>query len=229
VKILKRTGSLIESPSLYGHLSARENLEVYRSIYGATKERISEVLHVVGLEETGCKPTKKFSLGMRQRLSIALALLPKPELLILDEPANGLDPGGIIELRKLIKKLNKAYGMTIVISSHLLSEIEKVVTHVGIISKGRMVLQASMEELQLMQEKQSLLQLRTSDNDVAYRLLMHYEPERKWHELLVPYESCEDIAAINKTLTGHGVDVYLLQPKESNLEQLFIELTTNHL
>jgi lantibiotic transport system ATP-binding protein len=229
VNILKRIGSLIESPSLYGHLNARENLEVYRSIYGASKERMSEVLNIVGLEETGDKLTKKFSLGMKQRLSIALSLLPKPELLILDEPANGLDPAGIIELRKLVKKLNKVYGMTIVISSHLLSEIEKMVTHVGIISKGRMVLQGSMEELHMMQERQSLLQLRTSDNDTAYRLLLEYEPERKWHELLVPYESCEDIAAINKTLTAQGVDVYLLQPKESNLEQLFIELTTNQL
>lgn len=227
VNILKRTGSLIESPSLYGHLTARENLEVYRSIYDASKDRIAEVLSIVGLEETGNKLTKKFSLGMKQRLAIALALLPRPDLLILDEPANGLDPAGIIELRTLIKRLNKAYGMTIVISSHLLAEIEKMVTHIGIISKGRMLFQGSMEELQLMQQKQSILHIKTSNNDTAYHLLHQYKPERTGNELLVPYQSGEDIAAINKTLTAHHLHVYLLQPKENNLEQLFIELTTN--
>lgn len=229
VGILKRTGSLIETPSLYGHLTARENLEVYRRIYDASTERVSQVLNMVGLEDTGNKLTKKFSLGMKQRLSIALALLGDPDLLVLDEPANGLDPAGIIELRKLIRKLNKAYGMTIVISSHLLSEIEKMVTHIGIIAKGRMVFQGAMEELQLMQQKQSVLQIKTSDDDTACRLLHQYNPERTWRELLVPYRSGEDIAAINKVLNAHHLDVYLLQPKENNLEQLFIELTTNQL
>lgn len=227
VKILKRTGSLIESPSLYGNLTARENLEVYRRIYDASKERIDQVLHMVGLEDTGNKLTKRFSLGMRQRLSIALALLPQPELLILDEPANGLDPAGIIELRMLIKKLNKAYGMTILISSHLLSEIEKVVTHIGIIAKGRMIFQGSMEELQLMQENKSVLQIKTSDNDKAFRLLQQYNPEKTLRGLLVPCRSGDDIAAINKILNAHQVDLYLLKPQENNLEELFIELTTN--
>ncbi len=109
---------MIETPSLYGHLTAKENLEVYRSVYGVSKAKVAEVLNIVGLGDTCKKVAKKFSLGMKQRLSIALALLPNPELLILDEPSNGLDPGGIIELRQLIKKLNKAYGMTILISSH---------------------------------------------------------------------------------------------------------------
>lgn len=227
VKILKRTGSLIESPSLYGNLTARENLEVYRRIYDASKERIDQVLHMVGLEDTGNKLTKRFSLGMRQRLSIALALLPQPELLILDEPANGLDPAGIIELRMLIKKLNKAYGMTILISSHLLSEIEKMVTHIGIIAKGRMIFQGSMEELQLMQENKSVFQIKTSDNDKAFRLLQQYNPEKTLRGLLVPCRSGDDIAAINKILNAHQVDLYLLKPQENNLEELFIELTTN--
>ncbi len=105
IDILKKIGSLIETPSLYGHLTAKENLEVYRPVYGASKEKVNEVLKVVGLEDTGKKTAKKFSLGMKQRLSIALALLPNPELLILDEPSNGLDPGGIIELRQLIKSI----------------------------------------------------------------------------------------------------------------------------
>src|SRR5687767_14574926 len=136
--ILSKIGSLIETPSLYGHLTARENLEVYRNTYGASKARIEEVLEIVGLADTGKKVAKKFSLGMKQRLSIALALLPNPELLILDEPSNGLDPAGIIELRALVKALNKEHGMTILISSHILSEVEKMVSHLGIIYKGRM-------------------------------------------------------------------------------------------
>src|SRR6187549_640680 len=143
INILKKIGSLIETPSLYGHLTAKENLEVYREVYGASKARIAEVLNIVGLEDTGKKTTKKFSLGMKQRLAIALALLPDPELLILDEPANGLDPAGIIELRELIKTLNKTHGMTILISSHLLAEVEKIVTHIGIIFKGKMLFQGT--------------------------------------------------------------------------------------
>jgi ABC-type multidrug transport system ATPase subunit len=224
--ILKRVGSLIESPSLYGHLTARENLEVYRSMYGTSKERIDEVLSIVGLETTGKKLAKKFSLGTKQRLAIALALLPKPELLILDEPSNGLDPNGIIELRELVKKLNKVHGMTIIISSHILSEVEKMVSHIGIISQGKMLFQGSVKDLQLMQQSQSVLQVNTSDNDTAYKLLQRYAPERNWQQLLVPYASNDDVAMINRVLISNNLDVYKLQPKENNLEQLFIELTT---
>lgn len=227
VEILKRIGSLIEAPSLYGHLTARENLEVYRPLYGASKERVAEVLQIVDLTETGTKLVKRFSFGMKQRLSIALAILSKPELLILDEPANGLDPNGIIDLRKLVKKLNKVYGMTIIISSHLLSEIEKVVSHVGIISGGQMLFQGPVQEL--LQQKQSVLQVNTSDNEAAYQALSRYSPEKNWRNLLVPYTTDHDVAEINRTLVGSNLDVYLLQRKESNLEQVFIELTTSQL
>jgi ABC-2 type transport system ATP-binding protein len=110
---------------------------------------------VVGLHHTSKKKAKRFSLGMKQRLSIALALLPNPELLILDEPANGLDPTGIIELRQLIKKLNQEEGMTIVISSHILAEVEKMATHIGIISKGQLVFQGPLEELHAAAQRHS--------------------------------------------------------------------------
>ncbi|MFN6086771.1 MAG: ABC transporter ATP-binding protein, partial [Fluviicola sp.] len=130
---LKNIGSLIEMPSLYGHLNARENLEIYRKLYNLSKERVQEVLEIVDLAKTGKKKVKGFSLGMKQRLSIAIALLHSPELLILDEPTNGLDPNGIIEMRNLLKKLNEENGTTILISSHLLPEIEKIASHVGII------------------------------------------------------------------------------------------------
>ena len=226
IDILKRIGSLVETPSLYSHLTAKENLEVYRRVYGASKERINEVLKIIGLEGTGSKTVKKFSLGMKQRLSIALALLPRPELLILDEPSNGLDPAGIIELRELIKKLNKTYGMTILISSHLLGEVEKMVTHVGIIFKGKMLFQGSLSALHLFQQKGSRLFLKTSDDATAYGLLQEHRPERAEECLSIPFRDIAQVAAINRTLTTHNLDVYLLHPKENDLEQLFIDLTS---
>lgn len=124
IEILNQTGSLIESPSLYSHLTAYENLNVLRKIYQCPESRINDVLELVGLSNTGKKKSGLFSLGMKQRLGIAIALLNNPALLILDEPTNGLDPNGILEIRELLKRINAESGITIVISSHLLSEIE---------------------------------------------------------------------------------------------------------
>jgi ABC-2 type transport system ATP-binding protein len=226
IDILKRIGSLIETPSLYGQLSAKENLEVYRPIYGASKERVAEVLKIVGLEDTGKKSAKKFSLGMKQRLSIALALLPNPELLILDEPSNGLDPSGIIELRELIRQLNKVHGMTILISSHLLSEVEKMVSHVGIIYKGKMLFQGPLKELHSFQQKGSRLLINTSDNGAAINVLQEFNPVKEGETISVPYHDQKQVATIQRMLVQNNLDVYLLQPKENDLEQLFIDLTT---
>lgn len=227
IDILKKIGSLIEAPSLYGHLTARENLEVYRQVYGVSKARVEEVLAIVGLADTGKKVAKKFSLGMKQRLSIALALLPNPELLILDEPSNGLDPAGIIELRELIKKLNKEHGMTILISSHLLSEVEKMVSHVGIIFQGKMLFQGLLSELHSFQQKASRLFIKTSDNEATFQLLQEHQPELDGEAVSIAFSGIKQVAAINRTLTNHNLDVYLLHPKESDLEQLFIDLTTS--
>jgi lantibiotic transport system ATP-binding protein len=224
--ILKRIGSLIEVPSLYGHLTAVENLEIYRNVYGASRERIKEVLKTVGLTDTGKKTAKKFSLGMKQRLSIALALLPSPELLILDEPTNGLDPNGIIELRQLIRELNEKYGMTILISSHILSEVEKTVSHVGIIYKGKMLFQGPLSQLHSLQQKDAKLFIKTSDNDIAQSVLGRYQPERMLDTLAVRIDNIYEVAEINRTLTQNNLDVFLLHPKQNDLEQLFINLTT---
>jgi lantibiotic transport system ATP-binding protein len=224
--ILKRIGSLIEAPSLYGHLTAEENLDVYRLDYGASKARVADVLAIVGLADTGKKPVKKFSLGMKQRLSIALALLPGPELLILDEPANGLDPAGIIELRELIKTLNKTHGMTIVISSHLLGEVEKMVSHVGIIYKGKMLFQGPLAGLHSFQQKGSRVFINTSDNEAACKLLQEHHPQQTEGVLSVAFDDIRQVAAINRLLTSHNLNVYLLHPRQSDLEQLFIDLTS---
>src|ERR687890_745421 len=134
VEALRRVGSMIESPSIYGHLTAAENLQILQKVYGCPKGRIAEVLELVGLARTGRKRASQFSLGMKQRLGLALALLHSPSLLILDEPTNGLDPNGILEIRGLLQSLNRDHGITILISSHLLAETEKLVTHVGIIN-----------------------------------------------------------------------------------------------
>ncbi|MGN6401946.1 MAG: ABC transporter ATP-binding protein [Flavisolibacter sp.] len=225
---LQNIGSLIEQPSLYGHLTAKENLDIYRRIYGAPKESIASVLQLVGLEGTGGKKAKQFSLGMKQRLSIAIALLHQPELLILDEPTNGLDPNGIIEIRELVKRLNRENGVTIIVSSHILLEVERMATHVGIINRGRMVFQGTLGELQSMKNKQNFVQLDTSDNTAALQLLAAYGAEAVNGCLVLPITERSVTAAINRKLVERNIDVYLLQPQQNDLEQIFIDITSNH-
>src|SRR4051794_4480726 len=145
--ILRRIGSSIETPSLYGQLTAAENLEVWRRLFRCERRRIGEVLELVGLAATGPKRADQFSLGMKQRLGLAVALLHEPSLLILDEPTNGLDPHGILEMRALFGTLNRERGITILVSSHILSEIERVVTHVGVIHRGTLRFQGTLDEL----------------------------------------------------------------------------------
>ncbi len=147
IEILGKIGSLVESPSLYEHLTAHENLAVWQKVFRCEKRRIPEVLTLVGLSATGSKKAGEFSLGMKQRMALAVALLHRPLLLILDEPTNGLDPNGVIEIRQLLLRLNREEGVTILISSHLLAEIEKLVTHLGIIHRGRLVFQGTLGEL----------------------------------------------------------------------------------
>lgn len=225
--ILKRTGSLIEQPSLYGHLTATENLEIYRRLYGANKARTYEVLKLVGLEGTGGKKAKQFSLGMKQRLAIAVALLPNPELLILDEPTNGLDPNGIIETRELIKQLNKDSGVTILVSSHILAEVEKMATHLGIIHNGKILFQGTLPQLHQLKAKTRSLQIDTTNNEAAATILkQHYAVTFSKGHMVLPFTSDEDTAAINRTLLEQGIDVFLLQPQQADLEQLFMDITT---
>jgi ABC-type multidrug transport system ATPase subunit len=228
ISILQRIGSLIEQPSLYGHLTAKENLEIYRKLNKVTKQRVAEVLQLVGLEDTGSKKAKQFSLGMKQRLSIAIALLHQPKLLILDEPTNGLDPNGIIETRELIKRLNTEFGVTILVSSHILAEIEKMATHVGIIHKGKFLFQGTLQQLHQMQAKENQLQVATNNNDAALQLLQaQFKVERQNGHLILPFASKEESARINRTLVENGLEVHHLHAEQTNLEQLFIDLTSN--
>lgn len=147
IGILKNVGSLIESPSYYGHLSARENLRIFATLLNVPDKNIDRVLEIVRLENHQKKAVSKFSLGMKQRLGLALALLSFPKLLILDEPTNGLDPSGIQEMRELIKSLPAEYGMTVIVSSHLLSEIDQMAEDIGIIANGKLMYQGELGRL----------------------------------------------------------------------------------
>ncbi len=145
--ILKEIGSFIEAPSFYANLTGRENLDVIRRILGLPKESVEDALELVGLTEFGDRLAKKYSLGMKQRLGLAGALLGRPPVLILDEPTNGLDPSGIHEIRELVKSLPGLYDCTILISSHMLSEIELMADDIGILNHGRLLFEGSLDEL----------------------------------------------------------------------------------
>ncbi|OQP66725.1 ABC transporter ATP-binding protein [Niastella populi] len=227
LEILRRIGSLIEQPSLYLHLTGKENLEVFRLTYQCNKIRINEVLQLVGLMQAANKKAKNYSLGMKQRLAIAIALLHDPEVLILDEPTNGLDPNGIIETRELIKQLNREFGKTILVSSHLLAEVEKMATHVGIINKGKLLFQGSLQKLQNLQSKQSAIEIEVNDAERAQQVLQEQFAVKQVNgtRLLLNYESRERSAQLNKLLVQQGVDVYQLAVTQNDLENLFLQIT----
>lgn len=147
IAILKEIGSFIESPSFYGNLTGRENLDIIRRILGLPKSAVQDALELVGLTDFGDRLAKKYSLGMKQRLGLAGALLGRPPILILDEPTNGLDPAGIHEIRNLVKSLPDLYDCTILISSHMLSEIELMADDIGILNHGRLLFEGSLEKL----------------------------------------------------------------------------------
>jgi ABC-2 type transport system ATP-binding protein len=224
--ILKEIGSLIESPSIYGHLTASENLQVLQKIYQCPIKRIKEVLEIVGLAETGRKKAGQFSLGMKQRLSIAIALLHNPSLLILDEPTNGLDPNGIIEIRELLKKLNEEKNMTILISSHLLSEIERLVTHLGIIHKGTLLFQGTLDELHLKQTLSTVNHIDTSNNIQCAQIMdtLGLSPKSFNGMIAMPVVDKFVLAKLNKKLVEEGIDVYQLSTVKNDLESIFIDL-----
>ncbi len=155
-EILRNIGSLIESPSYYGHLTAQENLRIYQTMLDLPKQNIDEVLRIVRLDKQQHKRVSAYSLGMKQRLGLASALLSFPKLLILDEPTNGLDPAGIQEMRELIRSLPRQYGMTVVVSSHLLSEIDQMAEDVGIIANGNLKYQGPLHRLHEMDRTKTL-------------------------------------------------------------------------
>lgn len=223
--LLQQTGTLIESPSVYSNLTAAENLKVWQSYFRCPDQRIAQVLQTVGLTDTGSKKAGQFSLGMKQRLGIAIALLHQPSLLILDEPTNGLDPEGIIEIRTLLQQLNKEEGITILVSSHLLAEIEKLVSHLGIINKGKLLFQGPLESLS-QQQLFSRLCIETDDNVRASAILAQsgFNGHLEGDQILLPLPQREQIAQLNVNLIQAGLAVYSLQVNQRDLETIFIDL-----
>lgn len=153
VEILREVGSLIEAPAFYGNLTGEENLDIIRKILGLPKSYVSDALELVGLTEHRKRLARKYSLGMKQRLGLASALIGKPPILILDEPTNGLDPVGIQEIRSLIRSLPQQYDCTVLVSSHLLSEVELMADDIGILNRGRLLFEGTLQELRTMAEK----------------------------------------------------------------------------
>jgi len=229
VGILSKIGSLIEQPSLYEHLSGFDNLEITRRIRNANKSRIDKALQLVDLKSAAQKKVKEYSLGMKQRLGLAIALLSEPELLILDEPVNGLDPNGIIEIRGLLLKLNKENGITIFLSSHLLSEIEKIVTHLGVLNKGKLVFQGRYNELAALQTKSAIINLETSDNQKSFNIIgREYKTISLTNSHIeLSYQNKEQIAALCRLLVESNIDIYKMQLENNDLENIFLEITRN--
>ena len=221
--LLRRVSAVLENPSFYPYLSGRDNLEVFaRTIGGISPDRIEEVLETVGLKTRAKSKTRTYSLGMKQRLAIALALLNDPDLIILDEPTNGLDPSGIIEIRELIRSLGEQ-GKTIFLSSHLLHEVEQVCDHVAILNKGRVIAQGPVSELL---HRGKRLQLRVSDTESAVSLLRDVEWIKtiEIEDDLVFIEAPEDKAAdINEILVKKGIRISEMRMSEDSLEEFFLD------
>ncbi|WP_195575879.1 ABC transporter ATP-binding protein [Paenibacillus sp. 1001270B_150601_E10] len=224
LQILQRIGSLVESPTYYGNLTGRENLEAVRRLRDLPEKRVNEVLEIVRLTKVANRLTKEYSLGMKQRLGIAAAMLSNPDLLILDEPTNGLDPSGIQEIRELIKELPKA-GMSVLVSSHLLSEIDQMATQVGIINNGKMIFQDSIERLR--QKRKPLLKVGVNDVIKANKILKERELKANLQDnfLWLSQTEPELVSEINSILVHSGISVYRLEEVKRTLEDIFLELT----
>lgn len=228
ISILRQVGSLIEAPSYYGNLTAYENLQISCMLRSLPLLEIDRVLSIVRLEGQKKKKTAHYSLGMKQRLGLANALLGSPKLILLDEPTNGLDPAGIHEMRELVKSLPKQYGMTVMISSHLLSEMEQTADHIGIISRGELIFQDTLPSLQARSTRS--IWLRTSDDACAANLLNRtpmasppgFPPLARESGIQLPWLPDDKLSALLKDLWNHGLDLYRIEERSQNLEDIYL-------
>lgn len=228
-EIYKKIGSIIETPGFYPQLNAKDNLKIFCKIQGNyKKEKIEEALKFVNLHNEPTKKFKNYSLGMKQRLGLALALINEPELLILDEPINGLDPAGIIEIRDMLKNITNQLGTTILISSHILSEIELLADEIGIINKGQLIKEINKDELEEQTKKKVII--RVNDIKYAVDLLINdtnlkeginFKIINNEIQLLSDFEKREEI---NTNFVKNGILVNELTLKEENLEEYFMRL-----
>ena len=231
-KMRDRISFIIEEPYMDLNMTARQNMEYLRLLRGIPdKGRIDELLSFVGLENTGKKPAKQFSLGMRQRLGLAMSILPGPEIMVLDEPINGLDPEGIIDIRNMLKELCSSRNMTILISSHILKELSELCTDYAIIREGKLVEELSHEEL--LQKTHTRLALQTDDvartaTILEDKLNLHDYKITHENEILI-YERLDDLRTISKTVTDHGLIITRFNLEGESLEEYYIgKVGENH-
>jgi ABC-2 type transport system ATP-binding protein len=221
--VLPQVGALVEGPAAYPHLSGRRNLALFdamgRTDRSTRRARIAEALEHVGLGGVDERPVHAYSLGMRQRLGLAAALLQRPRLLVLDEPTNGLDPQGIHEIRQLLLDLNAA-GTTVFLSSHLLAEVEQLCTRIGVLDRGRLVLQ---DELAALRRPTGRVEVRTPDVAAVRQLLDGVVEQQDGETLFVRYD---DPAALNARLVAAGVRVVMLAPERRHLEDVVLAAAT---
>ncbi len=219
----KNLGSLIEAPSFYDHLTAYDNLDLICDMKNINKDKIDKTLRDVGLIKSKDKKVREFSLGMKQRMGIAIALIGNPKFLILDEPINGLDPYGIEAMRDLFKSIVKNSNTSILISSHILDEIEKISTHIGILKNGSLTYSGSLEEYREIHPP--VIVLKTSDNLKASKLLGLPGSNIIEDYLVLGNKSKEEVAKIIKTLVN-DLDIYRVEKRKESLEKLFIKETS---
>jgi len=226
-KLLQRVGSLVETPSAYPQLTGRENLRVVATLLRLPRERIDAVLTLVDLAGDADRKVDDYSLGMKQRLGIALALIHEPQLLILDEPTNGLDLQGIREMREFLREMPGKLGITVFLSSHLLGEIELIATHIGIINAGRLIFQGTLAALQ--GRTKGRVSFTVSDPGKAHTLLRRHlitpQPSHDGHTLVVRAESDRAVAEMTRRLVEEEIDIYAVVPQTLHLEELFLEYT----
>ena len=223
-KCRRRMGAVVETPSIYLDMTAQENLkEQYRIIGLPSFEDIPDLLHLVGLGNTGKKKVKHFSLGMKQRLGIAIALAGSPDFIVLDEPINGLDPQGIIELRELILKLNRERQITFLISSHILDELSRLATHYGFIDSGRMVREMSARELDAACRK--CIRVQVSDIRALTRVLDEMEIEYNiFSDTMADIYARINVSRLTLALAEQGCDIISLTEREESLESFYVNL-----
>jgi ABC-type multidrug transport system ATPase subunit len=221
-----RIGAIVETPAFYENFSGRRNLQLLASLSGGAQlQRVEEVLEIVNLRDRARDPVRVYSYGMRQRLGIAQALLPTPELIILDEPTNGLDPQGIQETRQLIRRLRDEFKLTVLLSSHLLTEVEQLCNRVGIIHEGRLLYEGGTDALVT---RTSRFKVRVDNSSTAIELLTReagVKVSQNGNAFLQLDADAEQIPAVNALLVAHGIRVYELTPDQESLEEAFLRLT----
>lgn len=228
IALLRQTGSLIESPSGYLHLTARENLAIVADLKAVDRKDISRVLDIVHLNKDADRKVGQYSLGMKQRLGIAMALLGSPKLLILDEPTNGLDPAGIQEMRSLIAAMPQTTGATVLISSHLLGEIEQMVDQVGILNHGKLLFEGSLQQLQKHSRGGILLRVLDVSKALAVLNEQGMQAAARTEEpdvVLLPPQDDAALAALVCALAERGAGVVGLTAQTKSLEDIFLSLT----